>query len=91
MIFRRLVNVRFLSEARGRSELVGGSRSRSTLRRSQNHRAHCLERRDPIDVKEYYERFKTWGVPIDHCVNHAYEEMDNTVSCYFLDPEGELR
>jgi catechol-2,3-dioxygenase len=27
-------------------------------------------------------------VPIDHCVSHAYEEMGNTVSCYFLDPEG---
>ena len=42
----------------------------------------------PTDVKEYYERFKTLGVPIDHCVSHAYEEMGNTVSCYFLDPEG---
>ncbi|MGE5819603.1 MAG: hypothetical protein ACM37Z_16395, partial [Deltaproteobacteria bacterium] len=28
------------------------------------------------------------GVEIDHCVSHAYEEMGNTVSCYFLDPEG---
>jgi catechol 2,3-dioxygenase-like lactoylglutathione lyase family enzyme len=42
----------------------------------------------PADVKEYYERFKALGVPIDHCVSHAYEEMGNTVSCYFLDPEG---
>ena len=42
----------------------------------------------PADVKAYYERFKTQGVPIDHCVSHAYEEMGNTVSCYFLDPEG---
>jgi catechol 2,3-dioxygenase len=42
----------------------------------------------PTDVKVYYERFKTLGVPIDHCVSHAYEEMGNTVSCYFLDPEG---
>ncbi|MGB7790749.1 MAG: VOC family protein [Terrimicrobiaceae bacterium] len=42
----------------------------------------------PTDVKAYYERFKTLGVPIDHCVSHAYEEMGNTVSCYFLDPEG---
>jgi catechol-2,3-dioxygenase len=42
----------------------------------------------PTDVKEYYERFKALGVPIDHCVSHAYEEMGNTVSCYFLDPEG---
>jgi catechol-2,3-dioxygenase len=42
----------------------------------------------PADVKTYYERFKTLGVPIDHCVSHAYEEMGNTVSCYFLDPEG---
>lgn len=42
----------------------------------------------PADVKEYYERFKKLGVPIDHCVSHAYEEMGNTVSCYFLDPEG---
>jgi len=42
----------------------------------------------PTDVKEFYERFKTRGVPIDHCVSHAYEEMGNTVSCYFLDPEG---
>ena len=30
----------------------------------------------------------TQGVPIDHCVSHAYQEMGNTVSCYFLDPEG---
>lgn len=42
----------------------------------------------PADVKAYYERFKSLGVPIDHCVSHAYEEMGNTVSCYFLDPEG---
>ena len=42
----------------------------------------------PADVKEYYERFKALGVKIDHCVSHAYEEMGNTVSCYFLDPEG---
>jgi catechol-2,3-dioxygenase len=42
----------------------------------------------PADVKEYYERCKSLGVPIDHCVSHAYEEMGNTVSCYFLDPEG---
>jgi len=42
----------------------------------------------PADVKAYYVRFKAQGVPIDHCVSHAYEEMGNTVSCYFLDPEG---
>ncbi|MGH7827175.1 MAG: VOC family protein [Candidatus Binatia bacterium] len=42
----------------------------------------------PADVKAFYERFKAQGVPIDHCVSHAYEEMGNTVSCYFLDPEG---
>lgn len=42
----------------------------------------------PVDVKAFYERFKAQGVPIDHCVSHAYEEMGNTVSCYFLDPEG---
>jgi catechol 2,3-dioxygenase-like lactoylglutathione lyase family enzyme len=42
----------------------------------------------PADVKAYYERFKAQGVPIDHCVSHAYEEMGNTVSCYLLDPEG---
>jgi catechol 2,3-dioxygenase-like lactoylglutathione lyase family enzyme len=42
----------------------------------------------PADVKAYYERFKAEGVPIDHTVSHAYETMGNTVSCYFLDPEG---
>ena len=42
----------------------------------------------PSEVKEFYERFKSRGVPIDHCVSHAYTEMGNTVSCYFLDPEG---
>lgn len=51
--------------------------------------AHIAWRVDtPEDVKAYYERFKTVGVTIDHCVSHAYEEMGNTVSCYFLDPEG---
>lgn len=51
--------------------------------------AHIAWRVDtPGDVKEYYERFKALGVKIDHCVSHAYEEMGNTVSCYFLDPEG---
>lgn len=40
------------------------------------------------DVKAFYDRFKAEGVPIHHCVSHAYEEMGNTVSCYFLDPEG---
>ena len=42
----------------------------------------------PADVKAFYDRFMAQGVPIDHCVSHAYEEMGNTVSCYFLDPEG---
>jgi catechol 2,3-dioxygenase-like lactoylglutathione lyase family enzyme len=42
----------------------------------------------PAEVKEFYDRFKAIGVPIDHCVSHAYTEMGNTVSCYFLDPEG---
>ena len=42
----------------------------------------------PAEVKAFYEQFKARGVPIDHCVSHAYEEMGNTVSCYFLDPEG---
>jgi catechol-2,3-dioxygenase len=42
----------------------------------------------PADVKAFYERFKAQEVPIHHCVSHAYEEMGNTVSCYFLDPEG---
>jgi catechol 2,3-dioxygenase-like lactoylglutathione lyase family enzyme len=42
----------------------------------------------PADVKTFYDRFMAQGVPIDHCVSHAYEEMGNTVSCYFLDPEG---
>jgi catechol 2,3-dioxygenase-like lactoylglutathione lyase family enzyme len=42
----------------------------------------------PADVKAFYETLKAERVPIDHCVSHAYEEMGNTVSCYFLDPEG---
>ena len=42
----------------------------------------------PAEVKEFYEKFKAQSVPIDHCVSHAYQEMGNTVSCYFLDPEG---
>jgi len=42
----------------------------------------------PADVKALYDRFKALGVPIHHCVSHAYEEMGNTISCYFLDPEG---
>lgn len=51
--------------------------------------AHIAWRVDkPAEVKEFYEKFKAQGVPIDHCVSHAYEEMGNTVSCYFLDPEG---
>jgi catechol 2,3-dioxygenase-like lactoylglutathione lyase family enzyme len=51
--------------------------------------AHIAWRVDtPADVKDFYEQFKSKGVPIHHCVSHAYEEMGNTVSCYFLDPEG---
>ena len=42
----------------------------------------------PSEVKEFYEKFKAQGVPIDHCVSHAYTEFGNTVSCYFLDPEA---
>ena len=42
----------------------------------------------PADVKAFYDRFKAQGVPIHHCVSHAYEEMGNTVSCYFLDPDS---
>lgn len=51
--------------------------------------AHIAWRVDtPADVKAFYEKFKAEGVPIDHCVSHAYEEMGNTVSCYCRDPEG---
>lgn len=51
--------------------------------------AHIAWRVDtPAEVKAFYESFKARGVRIDHCVSHAYEEMGNTVSCYFLDPEG---
>ena len=51
--------------------------------------AHIAWRVDtPQDVKDFYERFKALGVPIHHCVSHAYVEMGNTISCYFLDPEG---
>lgn len=51
--------------------------------------AHIAWRVDtPADVKAFYEKFKTEGIPIHHCVSHAYEDMGNTVSCYFLDPEG---
>jgi catechol 2,3-dioxygenase-like lactoylglutathione lyase family enzyme len=42
----------------------------------------------PAEVKEYYDRFIATGVPIDHIVSHSYVEQGNTVSCYFLDPEG---
>ena len=42
----------------------------------------------PADVKAFYETFKARGVPVDHCVSHAYVDLGNTVSCYFLDPEG---
>ena len=42
----------------------------------------------PADVKAFYDSLKEKGVTVDHCVSHAYQEMGNTVSCYFLDPEG---
>jgi catechol 2,3-dioxygenase-like lactoylglutathione lyase family enzyme len=42
----------------------------------------------PADVKAFYDQFKAQGITVDHCVSHAYVEMGNTVSCYFLDPEG---
>src|SRR2546427_9610208 len=41
-----------------------------------------------VDVKGYYQYFKENGIPIDHNVSHAYAFGGNTVSCYFLDPEG---
>jgi catechol 2,3-dioxygenase-like lactoylglutathione lyase family enzyme len=51
--------------------------------------AHIAWRVDtPAEVKAFYDKFKALGVPIDHCVSHAYVEMGNTISCYFLDPEG---
>jgi maleate isomerase len=42
----------------------------------------------PADVKTYYDQFIATGVPIDHTVSHSYVTQGNTVSCYFLDPEG---
>jgi catechol-2,3-dioxygenase len=35
------------------------------------------------EICDFYSGFVSSGVPIDHCVSHG-----NTVSCYFLDPEG---
>jgi catechol-2,3-dioxygenase len=51
-----------------------------------NHIAFRVESTD--DVKAFYDRFKKTGVPIDHTMSHAYVTAGNTVSCYFLDPEG---
>ncbi|HZT06712.1 MAG TPA: VOC family protein [Chloroflexota bacterium] len=42
----------------------------------------------PADVKAFYDQFVRMGVPIDHTVSHSYVTEGNTVSCYFLDPEG---
>jgi catechol-2,3-dioxygenase len=43
------------------------------------------------DVKAAYEEFKATGIPIDHMVSHAYyATVQNTVSCYFNDPEGNV-
>jgi catechol-2,3-dioxygenase len=42
----------------------------------------------PEDVKAFYDQFIESGVPIDHTVSHSYVTKGNTVSCYFLDPEG---
>jgi len=42
----------------------------------------------PEDVKAFYDQFIESGVPIDHTVSHSYVTQGNTVSCYFLDPEG---
>ena len=46
------------------------------------------EAESPADVKAFYESLKAQGVTVHHTVSHAYQEMGNTVSCYFLDPEG---
>jgi catechol 2,3-dioxygenase-like lactoylglutathione lyase family enzyme len=44
---------------------------------------------DAAAVKAAYDQFKATGIPIDHTVSHAYyAKVENTVSCYFLDPEG---
>lgn len=51
--------------------------------------AHIAWRVETVaDVKAYYQKFKAQGVPIDRCVSRAYKDMGNTVSCYFLDPDG---
>ena len=42
----------------------------------------------PADVKAYYERLVSLGIEIDHMVSHAYSAPENTVSCYFVDPDG---
>ena len=51
-----------------------------------NHIAFRVE--SPAVVKAYYDQFVATGVPIDHTVSHSYVTEGNTVSCYFLDPEG---
>jgi catechol 2,3-dioxygenase-like lactoylglutathione lyase family enzyme len=51
-----------------------------------NHIAFRVD--SPTVVKEFYDGFKRMGVTIDHTVSHAYVAQGNTVSCYFLDPEG---
>jgi len=42
----------------------------------------------PADVKAYYDRLISLGVEVDHTVSHSYSAPENTVSCYFLDPDG---
>lgn len=50
---------------------------------------HCWRVPSVADVKAFYQRFKERGVPIQHCVSYAYPWIgESTVSCYFLDPEG---
>jgi catechol 2,3-dioxygenase-like lactoylglutathione lyase family enzyme len=50
---------------------------------------HCWRVDSVEEVRAYYKKFVELGVPIDHCVSYAYTWLgQSTVSCYFLDPEG---
>ncbi len=40
------------------------------------------------EVREFHQLVKREGIPLDHMTCHPLSQRRSTVSCYFLDPEG---
>ena len=77
----------FLSPDQQREDhMIALAKGREGDSKILNHTSWAVSTVD--EVLEYYQLIKSRGIPFDHSTCHPLTLGRSTVSCYFLDPEG---